>query len=121
VTYLFVKLDFAVQVLLCERSKVLDFLRVVGLYLCHRCVQDGLASRGNFLVKLLRRERVCDPDGNDSSLAKKQTKKKDRRRAIDPSVASVYRDDAFRWVSMIGCAKRKQASSVRTPKSSYRI
>ena len=56
-TNLFVELNFAVQVLLCERSKVLDFLRVVGFYLCHCRVQDGLASRSNFLVGLLHRER----------------------------------------------------------------
>jgi hypothetical protein len=55
-THLFVELDFAVQVLLCERSKILDFLRMVGFYLCHCRVQDGLASGSNFLVRLLRRE-----------------------------------------------------------------
>jgi hypothetical protein len=51
--YLLVKLDFAVQVLLCECGKVLDLLRVVGVYLGHRCVQDCLASRGDVLVGLL--------------------------------------------------------------------
>lgn len=55
-THLFVELDFAVQVLLCERSKILDFLRMVGFYLCHCRVQDGLASGSNFFVRLLRRE-----------------------------------------------------------------
>lgn len=55
VTYLLVKLDLAVQVLLCEGRKVLGFLRVVDVHLGHRRVQDGLASRSDVLVGLLRR------------------------------------------------------------------
>ena len=54
-TYLLVKLDFAVQVLLYEGRKVLGLLRVVDVHLGHRRVQDGLASRRNVVVGLLRR------------------------------------------------------------------
>jgi hypothetical protein len=54
-TYLLVKLDFAVQVLLCEGGKVLGLLRVVDVHLGHRRVQDGFASQSDVLVGLLRR------------------------------------------------------------------
>jgi len=54
-TYLLVKLDFTVQVLLCEGCKVLGLLRVVDVHLGHRRVQDCLASRSDVLVGLLRR------------------------------------------------------------------
>jgi len=49
---LLVELDFAVQVLLGEPRKILAFLRVVRVHLGHRRVQDGLASRSDFLVGL---------------------------------------------------------------------
>ena len=36
-------------------------------------------------------------------LQKKKGKVNREGRAVDPSTASVYRDNAFRWVSMTGC------------------
>ncbi len=50
--YLLVELDFAVEVLLGDRGKVLDLLCVVRLHLGNRRVQNGLAPRRDFLVWL---------------------------------------------------------------------
>ena len=114
--YLFVELDFAVQVLLCERGKVLDFLRVVGFYLCHRRVQDGLASRSNFLVRLLRRERKRDMRMRTiSSLAERDD--------VPLVLLSLLRIliMCFDGYLRQAAAKCEQVRSVRTIKDSYRI
>ena len=83
--------------LLCERGKVLHFLRVVDVHLGHRRIQDGLASRSDFFVRLY----IIDEE-NDHHLQKKKKKVSRGRRAVGPSIASVYRNNAFRWVSMTG-------------------
>jgi citrate lyase beta subunit len=92
--YLLVKLDFTIQVLLCKCSKVLDLLRVVDVHLGHRCVQDCLASRGDILVGLLW--------GASDVMSSRKSWIEGGQRAVDSSIASVYRDNAFRWVSMMG-------------------
>ena len=92
-THLFVELDFAVKVLLGDPGKVLGLLGVVCLHLGYRRVQHSFAPRRDFLVWLAGGVPVVSA----------RRKRREGRRTCGPSVASVYRDSAFRWVSTIGC------------------
>ena len=56
--------------LLCERGKVLHFLRVVDVHLGHRRIQDGLASRSDFFVRLY----IVDEESDHHSQKNKKVK-----------------------------------------------
>jgi hypothetical protein len=106
--YLLVKLDFTVQVLLCECSKVLDLLHVVDVHLGHCCVQDCLTSQGDVLVRLLW--------GASDVMSSRKSWIEGGQHAVDSSIASVYCDNMFRWVSIMGC----QVSTGKVSKNTTR-